>query len=89
MVKGAYKNIEEADLLLMQTDCIAHIRLVQQCKQLNAVTMGGKTVQKTLPSLGELKCELMEIRHALRTIDPTTYGHTRRRFRMDYRSRTR
>jgi len=86
---GCYVNLAEEVLNTMETDVLNQLSLVRQGKTFNSVTMGGKTVQKSLASMEELKTELAEIKFALRKLDPDTYGLTRRNFTPDFRSRTR
>ena len=86
---GCYVGLVEEVLTEMEEDTLAQISLVRQGKQFNAVTMGGKSVQKSLATLDELKTELAEIKYALRKLDPDTYGLTRRNFTPDFRARAR
>lgn len=88
MLQGIYKGLPVADLEQMQVDCLSQITKVRKGEQITQVTMGGKSVTKSVASVEELKVELAEIRFALQIADPVTYGKPRRRFVMDYRART-
>lgn len=90
MITGCYKGLEVTTLETMKADALAQLTLVRQGKRIFTAVMAGKTVQKSLPTMDELKSELAEISFALKA-DTTTasdgYGKPRRRFRPDYRNR--
>ena len=86
---GCYVGLAEVTLNQMETDTLGQLALLRQGKRFNAVTMGGKSVQKSHATIDELKTELAEIRYALKKLDPDTYGLTRRNFTPDFRARAR
>lgn len=86
MATGLYKGIDFAELEQMRDDCLGQLSLVRQGKTVQAVTMGGKTVQKSLPSLADLQTELREITYAMKC-DPSSAQRPRRNFVFDFRTR--
>ena len=72
----------------MKADTLTQLSLVRQGKRIFTAVMAGKTVQKSLPTMDELKSELAEINYAL-SADSSTATSPRRRFKMDFRTRSR
>jgi hypothetical protein len=85
--RGSYRGLGLTELSSMRAQTIASIQTVQKGESVLAVTIAGKTIQKQLPTLAELKEELKEITTSMASVDPLTYGVKRRRFTPDFRFR--
>ena len=85
MAKGIYVDLDETTLSTMETDVLAQIALVRKGSRVQSVSMGGKTVTKSLPTMEELQTELEEILYAKKKSDEDT--NLRRNFVFDFRSR--
>ena len=84
---GIYGHLTESELVELRDACVANIKLVLKGEKLVQVTIAGKSVTKQLPTLEELKNELVGVKQALQAIDPVTYGKKRRRFGIDHRNK--
>jgi len=87
MLQGIYKGLPQSELEDMQVKVLTQLSSARSGGQITQVTMGGKSVSKSVASVEELKTELAEVRLALKSVAPEIYGSPRRNFRFDYRAR--
>lgn len=83
-VQGIYVGLEEPQLVRMRDDVLTQLSLARQGKRFNALSGGGKSFGKQLMTVGELNCELLEIRHALQKANPDVHGRRVRRLHADF-----
>lgn len=69
-----YYGFTEAELLDMRERLLGYYRKVIAGEAFNGVSVGGKSFNRFVASIADLKRELEAINEALADINPDTYG---------------
>jgi hypothetical protein len=85
---GIYRTLDEPTLLRMQADVLNSLAAAREGRRISSLSGGGKSFGKELMTVDHLRRELVEIRDALQTVNPTQYGRRVRRLHADFSRNT-